>query len=682
MKQWVVSKLNKELAMEISQQYELPQFFSMLLAIRNITGQEAVESYLEHDELTTVPASIKDMDKAARRVTQAMETGEKICIFGDYDADGVTATALLYSYLRDMGADVSYYIPSRDEGYGMNIAAVDTLKEKGVQLIITVDNGIAACKEIEHANSLGIDTVVTDHHAPQSAVPNAAAVVDMHQADCNSTFKDMAGVGVAFMLVMAIEGEYADFEQLFENYADLLAIGTVGDLVPLLGDNRVFAKRGLRHIQQSDRCGVLALMEEAGLADKKINSGNLAFSIVPRINAVGRLGHSRKSVELLLTEDPDQARKIAEELGNNNKHRQEIGNEILQQVSQMIETDPSLIHDRVIVISGKDWHQGVIGIVAAKVKERFDKPVVIISVCDGAAKGSGRSVKGFSLCDAVAHCGDILDHYGGHPMAAGLSLREENIPLFRQKINAYAKAMGAMPFSQVNIDCKLNPSQLGVTIAQQIAYLEPFGEGNPAPLFGLYNMTVTNIFPIGNQKHLRITLGRDGSTVTALNFFVSPKEFPFKTGDVVDLAVTLSADVYKNKEVLTIIIKYIKFSNSSNEEALVTNSYYESLLNQELLTREQAQTLLPQRQEFALVYRYLRENNGFGFPVEILLSRIGNTINYGKLKVILHAMKELGLIAVTENMTTYSIAMLPVTQKVDIEQAAIIKQVKEVCGNV
>ena len=396
MKLWTVAHLDKKEATEIQSKYELPAIIAMLLQIRNIKTKEEIEDFLFNDSQIASPFEIKDMDKAVERIKIALDRCELICVYGDYDADGVTSTALLYSYLETIGANAMYYIPSREnEGYGMNKSAVDLLKGKDVKLIITVDNGIAAVEEIAYAKQLGIDTVVTDHHMPTGELPDAYAVVDLHREDCPSKFKNLSGVGVAFKLVMALEGEECDVDFLLANYSDLLSIGTIGDIVELKSENRVFVKRGLQSINNSDRVGINALINNAGLANKELTAGNVSFTIVPRINAVGRLGLSQKSVSLLLTEEAEEAEDISAELCEDNFERQQIEKEILEKIDLRIKEMPSLVTDRIIVIDGENWHQGVIGIVASRIKETYGKPTIIISKCDGVAKASGRSVEGF-----------------------------------------------------------------------------------------------------------------------------------------------------------------------------------------------------------------------------------------------------------------------------------------------
>lgn len=679
MKKWTVAKLNKDIAVDISMRHELPMLIAMILEIRGIINDDEINDFLYNESVLSDPFDAKDMDKAVERIKQAIENYEKICIYGDFDADGVTSTALLYSYLDTVGANVMFYIPAREgEGYGMNKEAVDLLAYQDVKLIITVDNGIAAVDEIAYAKSLNIDTVVTDHHMPNSVLPDAVAIVDLHQEDCDSSFKELSGVGVALKLVMAIEGEYGDTEQILENYSDLAALGTIGDIVELVGDNRVIVKNGLKYISNSDRCGIKALVEQSGLSDRKITTGNVSFTLVPRINAGGRLGLSKKTVSMLLAEDEQTAFEIAQELCEDNTQRQAIEKEILDDIDGRIKRDPTIVQNRVIVVCGENWHQGVIGIVASRLKEAYGKPSIVISIDDDVCRASGRSVKGFSLCDAVFACSDLLTQFGGHPMAVGFGILSENIDAFIQAINDYAKTV-QMPIPELELDCKLNPAQLSVSLADQLSMLEPFGAGNPTPLFGLYNMTVSDIHELGGGKHLKLTLSRGANSVTAMKFSTTKKDFPYIVGDVVDCAVTLDKNIYNNIENLSIIIKEMRFSNIDEEEIFASKEDFEAFCRGDDITPQQALHLLPDRGEFALVYRYLRANSGFNFPIDVLLYRLNSaSLSYGKLRVILECMNELSLIEIYEGMHSTKIKLNEVEGKVNLDDSLIISKLKEV----
>lgn len=680
MKVWSVAKVNKERAIAMANRLEIPPLLAMMLDIRGITKEENVINFLQENKDFSDPFLMKDMDKAVERITTAVENGEKICVYGDYDADGVTSTSLLYSYLRDsLGADVMFYIPTRTgEGYGMNKGAVDKIHSLGVTLIITVDNGISAREEIDYANSLGIDTVITDHHMPSGAIPKAVAVVNAHQKDDKSPFKDFSGVGVAFKLVMAIEGEYADVDSLLENFSDIATLGTIGDIVPLVGENRTLVKNGLRHIQNSDRIGINAMKQESGIAEKEINSSNVAFTLVPRINAGGRLGSSEKSVNLLLTEDEDEAVTIADKLGMDNRERQSIEKEILASIDEEVRRTPNIVNDKILVFAGKGWHQGVVGIAASRIKDIYDKPTIIIGIDDdGVARGSGRSVEGFSLCDAVFACSEHLTHYGGHPMAVGISLEKEKINDFRKAINAYCKDI-KMPYNILHIDCKLNPNQLDLSILDCLSYIEPCGASNPSPIFGLYNMTVIATKEIGNGNHMRITLSRGQGQVPvyAVYFNHNFQSCSYRNGDIVDVAVSLDRNIYNGQENLSVIIKDIKYSQSNNEELIDSERIFDKFAKRYKLTKNEVMSILPTRNDFAYVYRFLKQNKGFIYGEYALVNALNYKISMGKLIVILYSMKELGLINWLQGLYQ-SIIEMKESGKVNLEDSVFIKKLKE-----
>lgn len=680
MKVWSVAKVNKERAIAMANRLEIPPLLAMMLDIRGITKEEDVINFLQENKDFSDPFLMKDMDKAVERITTAVENGEKICVYGDYDADGVTSTSLLYSYLRDsLGADVIFYIPTRTgEGYGMNKGAVDKIHSLGVTLIITVDNGISAREEIDYANSLGIDTVITDHHMPSGAIPKAVAVVNAHQQDDKSPFKDFSGVGVAFKLVMAIEGEYADVDSLLENFSDIATLGTIGDIVPLVGENRTLVKNGLRHIQNSDRIGINAMKQESGIAEKEINSSNVAFTLVPRINAGGRLGSSEKSVNLLLTEDEDEAVTIADKLGMDNRERQSIEKEILASIDEEVRRTPNIVNDKILVFAGKGWHQGVVGIAASRIKDIYDKPTIIIGIDDdGVARGSGRSVEGFSLCDAVFACSEHLTHYGGHPMAVGISLEKEKINDFRKAINAYCKDI-KMPYNILHIDCKLNPNQLDLSILDCLSYIEPCGASNPSPIFGLYNMTVIATKEIGNGNHMRITLSRGQGQVPvyAVYFNHNFQSCSYRNGDIVDVAVSLDRNIYNGQENLSVIIKDIKYSQSNNEELIDSERIFDKFAKRYRLTKNEVMSILPTRNDFAYVYRFLKQNKGFIYGEYALVNALNYKISMGKLIVILYSMKELGLINWLQGLYQ-SIIEMKESGKVNLEDSVFIKKLKE-----
>lgn len=677
MKYWKPEQLNKEQVKDIISEFGIPSIVAMLLSIRGINKYEDINSFLYENEELDDPFLLIDMDKATERIFKALQNNERICVYGDYDADGVTSTALLYDYLNSLGANVTYYIPSREsEGYGMNNSAVDKIYADKVKLIITVDNGVSAIEQIDYASSLGIDTVVTDHHTPPATLPNAVAVVNPHREDCMSEFKHLSGVGVVFKLIMALEDEHLDIASLLEKYSDITSLGTIGDIVSLTGENRIIVKNGLKNIKALNRIGINALLDSAGIkGNNKLTAGKVSFTLIPRINACGRLALSEKSVELLLTKDEIIATEIAAQLSEDNKNRQEIEKSILEEVLDYIEGNPHLKYKRIMVIGGNGWHQGVIGIVASRVKDIYGKPVIIITTDGDSAKGSGRSIEGFSLIDAITSCKDLLTHFGGHPMAVGLSINSSDIEEFSIRINQYAKQIGDMPLQTLKIDCKLNPKFLNTELAKSVAMLEPFGAGNPTPVFGLYNMCLKAVTPVGGGNHLRLTIQRSDTTLNAMLFFTTAKQFPYQVGEILDLAVTVDVSEYNNKQSLSVIIKEIKADNADTQLMLKHNQLYERLMDLDVLTPEEAKVLLPSREDFALVFKFLRREKVWQYPTDIICTRLNNgRINYGRLQVILTAMHQLALIDYSQNRGKTNITLLPTQGKADLNSAKIMRQ--------
>jgi len=681
MKVWSVAQLNKDRALKISEQFGIPMICAALLDVRGINTPEAVEEFITDEVHFDDPFEIKDMDKAVNRIIQAVENGEKICIYGDYDADGVTATALLFQYLETIGANVSFYIPSRaDEGYGLNAEAVKSLAENHVELLITVDNGISAYEEVLLANSLGMEVVVTDHHTVPERIPNAVAVVNPHRPDCKSRFKELSGVGVAFKLIMALEGEYADVDMLLEEYSDIAAIGTIGDIVNLTGENRVIAKNGIRKINDSDRAGIIALLKASGYYEKDVTSTNLAFSVVPRINAGGRLGLSSKSVELLLTDNEEYALSLANNLSEDNTERQKIEQDILKDIDMKIRDNPDIIRNPIIIIDGDNWHQGVIGIIAAKIKGLFGKACIIITREGENAKASGRSIEGFALNEAIFACSKYLDHFGGHEMAVGFSLKSENIEDFKKAIFDYYDKCDKLFLPTINIDCKLNPALLNLELVDALAALEPFGAGNPSPLFGLYNMEITDVKPLSNGKHQRLTVTRSGAVHTVMCFGMESESFPYTKGDKVDLAVALDKNYYKDNVYLSIIARDIRYSGFETERHLKSMRLYDRFVLNRDLPKKYAQyfpMLIPQREDFAIVYRYLKSLGTVETSLETLSYRL-DSMPCGKLRTCLDAMAELNLISLFEGPKTLKVTVLDVKEKVNIESAPILQKLREV----
>lgn len=673
LRKWEVRPLDKERAAAFAQTYGVPFFLAMLMNIRGLDDAAHLREFLGEGEPLSDPFLLKDMDKAAARITRAVDNMEKIAVYGDYDADGVTSTAMLYSYLETRGADVIFYIPQREgEGYGMNIGAVEYLKEQGVSLIVTVDNGISSVQEVARANELGIDVVVTDHHRPQEILPDAVAVVDAYRPDDTSPYKHFSGVGIAFKLLMALEDGAGDVEDLLEAYSDLAAIGTIGDIVPLTGENRTLIRAGLERLSQSDRPGVQALLENAGIAGKTLTSTNVAFTLVPRINATGRMGAPERAVRLLISGYEEEAEVLSEEICADNEERRRVEAEIAEAAFADIEAK-GYMKDRVVVVDGENWHHGVIGIVASRVTERCGKPCMIISRGEIEAKGSGRSIEGFSLFEAICACGDLLIKFGGHPMAAGITLKPENIEAFRKRINQYAaEHFPQMPTQTVTLDCKLNPAALSVSMAQSLTQLEPFGNGNPQPVFGLFNMELSNITPVGGGGHLRLTLEKNGAVITAMRFNTKPEELPYHIGDKIDLAVQLEAREFRGQPSLTVIVRDMKFAAFNTEKNIASLASFEKWQRGEVLSAEDKNRLYPDRACLAAIYRALRTLNGKETDQVRFVSQFGKDMTLGLFKTALLVFEERGLVHSEIADDTFTATLIETSGKTDITRSPVL----------
>lgn len=673
LRKWEVRPLDKERAAAFAQTYGVPFFLAMLMNIRGLDDAAHLREFLGEGEPLSDPFLLKDMDKAAARITRAVDNMEKIAVYGDYDADGVTSTAMLYSYLETRGADVIFYIPQREgEGYGMNIGAVEYLKEQGVSLIVTVDNGISSVQEVARANELGIDVVVTDHHRPQEILPDAVAVVDAYRPDDTSPYKHFSGVGIAFKLLMALEDGAGDVEDLLEAYSDLAAIGTIGDIVPLTGENRTLIRAGLERLSQSDRPGVQALLENAGIAGKALTSTNVAFTLVPRINATGRMGAPERAVRLLISGYEEEAEVLSEEICADNEERRRVEAEIAEAAFADIEAK-GYMKDRVVVVDGENWHHGVIGIVASRVTERCGKPCMIISRGETEAKGSGRSIEGFSLFEAICACGDLLIKFGGHPMAAGITLKPENIEVFRKRINRYAaEHFPQMPTQTVTLDCKLNPAALSVSMAQSLTQLEPFGNGNPQPVFGLFNMELSNVTPVGGGGHLRLTLEKNGAVITAMRFNTKPEELPYHIGDKIDLAVQLEAREFRGQPSLTVIVRDMKFAAFNTEKNIASLASFEKWQRGEVLSAEDKNRLYPDRACLAAIYRALRTVNGKETDQVRFVSQFGKDMTLGLFKTALLVFEERGLVHSEIADDTFTATLIETSGKTDITRSPVL----------
>lgn len=667
-KKWIIADADKEIASDISEKLNIDPFLAFLFVSRGINDTHMASDFLSSSLVFSSPYGLKDMEKAVKRINTALDNGEKICIFGDYDCDGVTATALLYTFLESIGADVIYYIPNREaEGYGMNCSAIDKISLLGTRLVITVDNGIAAIDEAEYLYSLGMELIVTDHHQLSETLPKAEAIVNPHRTDNENVFSDLAGVGVAFKLVCAIYD--GDVEDMLEQYSDLVAIGTVADVVPLVSENRGLVRAGLRQINSGSRIGIEALKNASGGQTDRYTATDLAFRICPRINAAGRLNTALRALELLLSDDAEDAAFRAAQLSDENAYRQELEKNILDDIEMQFKDNPSLVYDRVIVISGKGFHQGVVGIVAARITERFGKPAIVIGINEnGTATGSARSIAGFNIFEAINVCSSVLLHCGGHPLAAGLGISPDKIDTFREKINAFAAdRYETMPQPELHLDCKLSPFYLTLDLADSLSVLEPCGAENQRAVFGLFRLTIVSVTPIGNGKHIRITADKKGKTIQITRFGVRAEDFAFSVGERIDCAVQISKNHFRDKDYLSVLAVDIRLSGRDDE------LYFEQKFNYEQFVcgKTQGKGLYPGRDICASVYRFLKSTGGWRADIDDLYFHLQKDVTYGQLMFALEAFCEAGLI-----QRDSEIHINPINGKADLENTKVLKALK------
>ena len=688
------------------------EWFAILLYNRGYHTAEEAERFLKlEQENFHDPYLLVDMDRAVERIFRAVEDHEKIYIYGDYDVDGVTSVTALYLYLRELGCEVGIKIPKREgEGYGVSCGAIDALAEDGTTLIITVDTGITANDEVLYAKGLGIDFVITDHHECRAELPEACAVVNPHRPDCPYPFKELAGVGVVFKLLCACEIKRCREEErpilegirrVCMSYADLTAIGTIADVMPVVDENRMIVSLGLKLMENTSRQGLRALIEASsrrGSEDtpKKITSGMIGFGIAPRINAAGRIGDATVAVRLLLEEDEARAQAAAEELCEINRHRQAEENEIAIEAYQKIENSFDPENDLVIVLDSNHWHQGIIGIVASRITEKYGLPSILISfdplteedhpMDDG--KGSGRSVKGMNLVEALSYCDDLLLKYGGHELAAGLTIKRANLEAFRQKINEYAKDHLTEDIFQICVeaDCTVSMKDVTMQLAKELLLLEPFGAGNLAPVFMMRDVAVKKMTAIGAGKHTRLLLEQYGVCMTALYFGVSVTELDFTLGDVIDVLFHVDINDYKNVQSVQMILQDARTAERySGELDRQKARYAEVYAGAEFSVAEE---ILPDRDDFARVYKTLRHESRTGncfLNVKDMLRFINAVsgeapMNYVKLKYILRVFHELKLCEVEEiQPDLYQFRIFFHASKTNIEKSSILKKLKSQC---
>ncbi len=510
----ILDQVSREEVNRLSQSLRIHPIIANMLLSRGITEIEAARRFFEPSlDMLYDPFIIKDMQRAVDRLRKAILSDEKILIYGDYDVDGITSVSFLYLILKELGAQVSYYIPDRQtEGYGLSNHGVEAARESGTNLIITVDCGITGHVEVETARNLGIDVIVCDHHEPGAILPNAYAVIDPKQEDSPYPFRELAGVGVTYKLCQGLLLRMEIDLSILENYLELVAIGTAADIVPLIDENRVFVKAGIERLNESENVGIKALLQVAGLSGKEVSTGHIVFIIAPRINAVGRMGDAERAVKLLTTDNPEEAADIADVLEQENRHRKNVDEETFRQALAIAEEQFAEGRARSLILYQRGWHPGVIGIVASRVVERFYRPTVLISVDNGVGKGSARSIEGFDLHDALKQCEDLLIGFGGHKYAAGLSIVEENIPAFHERFERVAgsRLLPEQLIPKLTIDAELRLYEIDALFLKLLRMFAPFGPQNMRPVFMSRNVQVLGMPTIVGGNHLKFKV-RDGN---------------------------------------------------------------------------------------------------------------------------------------------------------------------------
>lgn len=556
-KKWQVYQVENEKIEELQKKHKINKLLATILANRGITEEKQIEKFLNPKRSDFYdPYGMPDMKIAVERIIKAIENKEKTIIYGDYDVDGITSVTVLKSFLEERGLEVAEYIPNRlDEGYGLNQVAVENIANQGYTLMITVDCGISAIEEIEQANKLGIETIITDHHEPGNELPNALAVVDAKRKDCTYQFRNLAGVGVVFKLIQAIGIAMNLDEKEYLKYLDIVCIGTISDIVPLVDENRVIVKLGLKLVEQTRNLGLKELLKASGYA--KIDSSTISFGVAPRINACGRMGHQEEALKLFLSKEIDEVNELTHKLNEYNRLRQETEKNIYTDAIMQIERD-GLANRNTIVVMGKNWHHGVIGIVSSKITEMYFKPSILLCEEDDHGKGSGRSIPGFDLHEALTECNDLIDKFGGHSMAVGINVKKDKFEEFKEMLEEIAKEKHIEEIVPIlKIDSLISLDEISKEMVDSLKELEPFGEENKMPLFAFKNLKIDSIRALSEGKHLKLTLKDNKNIVNAIGFNLGELSNEYRIGDKVDVVGNLEINSFNGVDNIQINIKDI-----------------------------------------------------------------------------------------------------------------------------
>ena len=644
----------------------------MILSARGMVTPEDAKNYLDCNCNLIDPFLMTDMDLASGRVGLAMSRGEKIAVYGDYDVDGITATCLLSDFLRRNGADVVSYIPGRmEEGYGLNPTAIHQLHSEGVKLIITVDCGITAIAEAQLCKELGIDLVITDHHECKDTLPDAIAVVDPHRPDGGYPHMTLSGVGVAFKLASALCGSQ---QEVLEDYADMVCLGTVADVMPLQGENRVFVSQGLKALRATHRPGIAALMKECNCVPENLSASSIGFMLAPRINAAGRMERIELAIELFLTRDSERATYLARALCDLNRQRQAVESEIYNQAIAMLAGNDA---PEAIVLAGETWHQGVVGIVASRIAEEYSCPTFLICMDGDHGKASSRSYGGFNLFTSLSNLSDLLESYGGHELAAGFTISRSKIDDFRTAICGLARDFYAKSDSRttLDLDCAISPEVLTVKGIDSLNVLEPFGNGCPKPLLMMEKLQVDRITMVGNGRHMRLRLRQGRYGFNAICFSTTPETASIEPGDMVDVAFYPQINEFKNERTVQMNIQDIR--PSCVAPCPVDTCAYRALESGSI-TPEEAAQLLPDRAMLGMVWRYLACAQNLKESPMCLCRKIvrwsGQSLSLGQLLVCLDIFSDVGLLTVAHYHKYIEIRLTAISGKADLTQSPTMQR--------
>ena len=554
-KKWQIYQVEKEKIEELQKKYNLNKLLATILVNRGITEEKQIYKFLNPKRNDFYnPYEMPDMDIAVKRIVKAIKNQEKTIIYGDYDVDGITSVTVLKSFLVERGLNVAEYIPNRlEEGYGLNENAVKEIANQGYTLMITVDCGISAIEEVEYANKLGIETIITDHHEPGNELPKALAIVDAKRKDNKYPFRNLAGVGVVFKLIQAIGTELNLDEKEYLKYLDIVCIGTISDIVPLVDENRVIVKLGLKLVEQTRNLGLKAILQASGYS--KIDSSTISFGVAPRINACGRMGHQEEALKLFLSKDMNEVNELTQKLNEYNRLRQETEKNIYTDAIMQIERD-GLANKNTIVVMGKNWHHGVIGIVSSKITELYFKPSILLCEEDDIGKGSGRSIPGFDLYEALTQCKNAIEKFGGHSMAVGISVKKENLEMFKKELEQISKERNIEEIVPIlKIDAQIDLEEINKEMVESLKELEPFGEENKKTLFMIRNLKIDSIRALSEGKHLKLTLKGNKNIVNAIGFNLGELSNDYKIGDKIDAVGNLEINSFNGVDNIQINIK-------------------------------------------------------------------------------------------------------------------------------